>query len=252
METVTFKTTDLQKELDNALQWARAEVHCTFISNYVGGQPASQDGVEMFCKHQLGLTDENEIKLAAGRILMQEIGEIEPDAKEGELKDAQSYAVNVIRRTEAGEAFIGTWQVRAMLKQAASRLGVFTKTRGSKGDMAEMMLVHPVGNEQSQEIVIHDRDGKPWVDPLFQTFRGCVSTPQGRKSIVHDSEVAPKGCSFSFCLRWPCSKVTKKKMLAILAAGQNIGLGSVKSLEHGRFEVLEVTMDKNLADDDED
>ena len=96
-----------------------------------------------------------------------------------------------------------------------------------------------------QEICIIGPDGKPFTDRNYHKFMGSVSGPKGRMSIVHDSETAPIGSIIEFTVQWPTKKIKADDMAAIFALGQNIGLGSVKSLECGRFEVdkLEIQQD---------
>jgi hypothetical protein len=69
---------------------------------------------------------------------------------------------------------------------------------------------------------------------------GCVSSPQGRNSIVHDSEVIQPGARFAFSLQVPPLHFTNKDIQLLFSVIGQIGLGSVKALERGKFKVLNV------------
>lgn len=216
-----------------------------FVTRAAGGQPAGRDGVKAFVEFHLGLIGE-EAERAVDRILKEEVGEKDVTAG-GEIAEVESYGVNIVRKTDKGDCFFGTWQVRAMLKAAASRLGIFQEKgkRGSKGDMAEAMLVKPHGRSAiagSQEIVVLV-DGKPYKGGVFEKFMGRVSTPQGQKSIVHDSEIVPAGAEIEVAVQWPAKRVTERDMAGIWGLAQRIGLGSCKAMECGRFEIVELVIE---------
>jgi len=221
-----------------------AHVTARFTRDYIGGQPASIEGIKAFVKHHLHLEGE-EAENAVKRIDGQEVQQISGGTDE--VDEKQTYGLNVIRRTSEGFAYVGTWQARAMIKQAASRLGLFAAKGkvGSKGDLAEAMLVSPAGDSAcagSHEIIILE-DGKPSVARIFKKFMGSVSTPKGRMSIVHDSEIAPAGSMIQFSVQWPSGKITESDMAAVMGLCERVGMGSVRSLEHGRFEVVELTIE---------
>jgi hypothetical protein len=234
---------------------AAATCRFRFVSAYVGGQPASKTGVVAFVKHHLGLVG-REAEEAVDRILGEEIRVTDGTPINGEVPEVESYGLNVIRRTEAGAAYVGTWQVRAMLKQAASRLGLFQATGkiGSKGDMSEAMLVVPWGPSAvagPQEIVIVGPDKKPWTDHIYEKFMGSVNTPKGRASIVHDSEIAPAGSSIYVRIEWPCKRITVRDMAGVLGLCERVALGSVKALERGRLVVEDLEIEGSKMPDDE-
>lgn len=240
MSTV-YETADLTELLDERMKMNKAVVHIRFTSDYVGGQPSSEAGIKAFAEHHLHLTGDA-LDAAVKRIMGEEVQQVSKGADE--VDEKESYGLNVIRRLEGGEAWIGTWQVRAMLKQAASRLGIFSAKGkiGSKGDMSEAMIVKPSGISDVggiQQIVIV-RNGEHYTDHEYRKFMGSVNTPKGRMSIVHDSEIAPAGCEAFFTVEWPAGKVKCEDMATIIALSQRIGLGSVKAMESGRFECVKL------------
>ena len=219
-----------------------ATVCIRFVTRAAGGQPATVDGVKAFVEHHLGLIG-TQAEAAVKRIMREEVqDEKKSDALDAsnELDERESYGLNIVRKTKKGDCFIGTWMVRAMLKASASRLELFKQKRGAKGDMAEAMLVKPHGRSAIagiQEIVVLV-DGKPYRGGIYERFMGRVGTPQGQKSIVHDSEIIPVGGEIELLVHWPAKRVLPDDMAAIWGLAQRIGLGSVKAMECGRFEIV--------------
>ena len=246
MTTATYTADQLDSHMRRVLndELSTATVALRFTSQYVGGQPASERGIRAYVEHHMHLTGD-----AADQAVKRIQGEeVRKDGEGDELKEVEVYGLNIIRRNADNQAWVGTWQVRAMLKQSASRLGLFAARGkvGSKGDMSEMMVVKPHGPSDKgamQEIVIVDAAGKPFSENIHDRFMGSVSTPQGRKSIVCDSEIAPVGSQLHITVEWPSKRLKADDMAAVLGAGQRIGLGSVKSMEKGRFEVVSMTVE---------
>ena len=248
--THTYTPADLRKALHD--KWggklAIATVHLQFTSDLVGSQAGKKPHVEAFVEHHLKLDPKQPTGAAAvARILGEEV---HLDTDEGELQERQSYGLEVLRRLDDDTAWVGTWQVRAMCKQAASRLGIFAERGkvGSKGDLSEALLVTPdglsmgSGQYPDQQILILDAEGEPYRKRQYRRFEGSVQTPSGRKSIQHDCEIAPPGCQIHVGLEWPSNRVSAKDMAALWGLAQRIGLGSVKALEQGRFRVVQLTI----------
>ena len=74
--------------------------------------------------------------------------------------------------------------------------------------------------------------------------------PSGAKSIVNDAECAPAGTTFEFRFQWYHGKLKETDIVQIFAALPVIGIGSVKSLERGKFNIE--TLEINMADTKED
>lgn len=228
---------DLDKTFDQLT--AKIRVECEFTTDYVGGQPADDKGLEAFCKHHLGLEGER-LERAIRRIKKEEIGEKDKTEPLDELKEKEVYSVNIIRSDDNGP-WIGCWQIKACLKCACSRLGVFQKKRGTKGDMSELGKVTAFGASEISHapvdrIYLYNENGEP-VKTKFKKFMGSVSTPKGKTSICHDSETAPPGTKFAFCLQVPPEKFSLETIKKIMAFIGQIGLGSVKALERGKFKI---------------
>jgi hypothetical protein len=234
----TYTSKDLDQRYEKMT--LRVEAHCILKTELVGGVKADPDGVRAFVEHHLKLTGE-EAEAAIKRILLEEIGEKPVAGPEGaELSERLTYGVNVIRRDEAGP-WLGDWQCKACLKAAASRLGLFVSKRGSKGAVAEMGLVKAIGAslmtpDRPERIHLVDDAGKG-AQTYFKKFMGRVTLPTGSVSIVNDAECAPVGSRFSFEFRCQSGKLTEDDLVNIFAAACNIGLGSAKAFERGKFSI---------------
>lgn len=226
---------------------ARVEAECTLETELVGGQPATDDGLRMFVKHHLGLKDEKAGE-AFQRIKQSEIGKRELPEEAGELEEYEIGSYNCIRRDPLGP-WLGDWMPKACLKAAASRLGLFQKSRGSKGDLAEMGLIRALGLSllnplMPERIYLVDAATDAPATTFWQRFMGRVHTPQGNKSIVTWAECAPPGSRFSFELRYYPGRLTQENIVDVFAAAMVLGLGSCKSFERGKFRVDKLSFDK--------
>lgn len=218
---------------------------CELTTDMVGGLPANDEQLEDFCRHYLKVP-EDEVEDAVKRIKNEEIGERSGDQDPlDELAEKKSYGLNVVRKDEKGH-WIGTWMVKAMMKVAASRLGLFVKKRGSKGDMAEMSRILAFGKSKKSgardRIHLYSGNGKA-VETDFIEYMGSVSNPKGRMSIKHHSETVRPGARFMFEWRFPPFKIKLNDVKMLFATISEIGLGSVKAMERGKLKVvsLEVT-----------
>lgn len=233
-----YDSTNLEDVYQELTSVARAEA--TLLTDMIGGQPAAEDGIRCFAKFQLKL-DGEALESAVRRIMEEEIRKDVDVAQPGEeVPEKETYGINVLRRDSDGCAWIGDWQMKAALKCAASRLGIFTTKRGSKGDIAEVGRVSATGqslNGDRSHIRILMPDGSPFREHLYTKLMGRVSTPQGAKSIIYDAEYAPAGCRFSWELRIPNNRFTEEDIVNMFAMLGQIGIGSARSMERGKFRI---------------
>lgn len=247
MET-KFMATDLDKLLKKHRTWAIVKAH--FVRETAGGQPAGRKQIEAFVEHHLKFKPgTQEFIDIVNRIEKEEIGERDTAPPDGELETTKVYGVNVIRKSDKDFGpYILEHMIKACLKVAASRLEIFTKKRGSKGDLVEMGEIMAHGDsmrdpERPWQIYLTNGNGDP-VGTEFKVISGSVSTPTGKKSIKHHTEFAPEGSKFEFKIYWPPKKIKHKDMLLMLAAARKIGLGSCASLGYGRFEIDEIILNE--------
>ena len=245
-------STYTMKELSNvyASYCGSAIAVCRLTREIVGGQPATDEGIRAFAKHHLKIPDD-QIEDVVARIKGEEIGECDKTPEAGELKEKESYGLNVLRRSAFGP-WLGDWQIKAALKQAASRVGLFVSKRGTKGDIAEMGRISAHGislHGPEFHIYLIDSESEAPAGVEYKKFFGSVTTPSGRKSIVNDAECCLIGSRFEFQFQWYDGKLTEADMVSIFSALPVIGLGSAKSLEQGKIEIekLEIEMSQRPA-----
>ena len=241
MKTKTFTLDNLRQRYEQRTLLAVAD--CTLSTDLVGGVPASDEGLRMFAQHQLGLKGKA-LEEAVTRIKAEEIANRNLQTDEDELVEVSSLGINLIRRDEHGP-WLGDWMIKACLKAAASRIGLFVQKRGSKGAMAEFGEVQAHGislNGDPRHIYPRSPDGKKAAQTEFQHFRGSVSSPQGRRSIVNKSECVPAGSRFSFAFRCQNGALSTEDLADVLACSMVIGLGSCKSFERGKFSIQKLTI----------
>jgi hypothetical protein len=254
------------KDLRGLLEKYRCALLCTlmFRRGCVGGQPATQQGLEAFVQRvfeidpmRLDGDKKNpptnpEFIAAMGRV-QGEIGERNLTPAQGEVEEKKVYGVNVVRQSPLGP-FLLEHQVKAGLKQSASRLGMFQRMPGSKGDLAELGTVMARGDslqnpDRPWELYIR-KDGRP-AKTEFTTLRGSVQTPKGKKSIQYEAETIEEGATVSFELRWPPDKLTRNHMAEVVAGLLAVGLGSARSLGYGQVDVVEFAIEerKTISED---
>ena len=249
-KTTEYSFDDLSKLYEGMTVCAIAE--CRLATDLVGGQPASRTGVEAFVQHQMKLTGD-EAKEAASRILQHEIegGTRDIPTPEGaELEEMEAKSVNLIRRDQHGP-WLGDWMVKACLKNAASRIGLYRDTIGTKGDTAEMGQVKAIGvsafdipdRYNANHIYLRADDGGQ-ARTYLEYFKGRVSSPQGSKSIVTLSEVCPAGTLFQFQFRFFNGKIRDNDIADMFAAAMVIGLGSARAFERGKFSINRLTVER--------
>lgn len=239
-----------QADLSKLLEKMRSAVvvKVRALREFVGGVPAEDSRLEGFIEFQMGIVPQRKDGAPTNpafieclqRLKKDEIGERNVTPEGGEVEERKVYGVNVIRKSAAGH-FILEHQIKAVLKQAASRKGLFMAKKGSKGDLAEFGTVLAVGEslqvkDRPWEIYLR-KDGKP-ITTRFRTMRGHVASPSGSKSIQYEAECAPEGTEFSFELSWPPKKLKENDVVDIVAVATAIGFGSCLSKGYGKFEVL--------------
>lgn len=222
------------------------KVQATFVTEFVGGQPADERGVRAFVEHHLELTGDDAEK-AVQRILHEEVGQEELPSETGELQPEQVYGVNALRRTERG-AYIGNWMVQACIKQAASRLKIFSDLRGTKGDFSEAARVLADGfslldADSPDKVYMLNEDMTGPAKTYWSAFMGSVNTPKGPKSIYQHSECVASGSRFSFNFRFLTTNVKEVDLTDVTAMIMMCGLGSCRSLGRGRFRVDEAEIE---------
>lgn len=242
-----FTFEDLEKRY--AEMTARVICLCEAVTPLVGGMSASESGLRAFIKHHLKIEDPTEAQQAYERIKKEELGLRDIAPETGELKEQLTYGVNVIRRTEYGP-YLGNHMIHANIKTAMSRLGMFVETKGTKGNVAECGVVRPYGISKIDErptcVYLIGPDGSP-AQTYFDEFKGRVSSPKGSVSVIHHSECVPSGTRFAYEFAFLRGKLKDTDIIDAMAMSMIAGIGSVKSLGHGKFRILEAEIVEAVA-----
>lgn len=157
----------------------------------------------------------------------------------GDLAEQLKKEVDLLEETEKittgfkqedGKPYLCDYQFKAMLKQAANRLKITIKKRGSKQDITDGLFMDPkiflVSNDMTSPLPVED-------------FCGHVMTPQGKRSILKASEYVEKGEAEFDARLIKTSVMAKKDLLDCFLLGQEIGLGSNRSFEKGKYDIIQ-------------
>lgn len=236
-----------QTDLDGLYEkmTSRVTVEAEFTTELVGGMAADEAGITAFCRHHLHL-DGDDLTSAVKRIQAEELGKEKDTTPEGgEVEEKLTYGLCMIRRDIYGP-WLGNWMIKACLKSAASRLGLFAAKgkRGCKGDVIEMgrirahgISLHPEVPQPHAHVHLMDPVLDKGTTTYFHDFRGRVSTPAGSMSIVSDRECVDASTRFAFEFRWFSGRLTGDDMAEVISAMTVIGLGSAKAFERGKFRI---------------
>jgi hypothetical protein len=233
----TYGYRDLESRYEQFTSAVRAE--CVFGTECVGGQPADEEGIRQFVIHHLKIEDPAEADKAVKRIMHEELEDVTP--VEGEIQEKKVYGVRAVRRTTLGP-YLGPWMIKACLKVAASRLGIFMELKGTKGNLAEAGRVrawkYSLQDPENPELIYvrNSADEMP-CHTYHKEFMGRVQTPTGPVSIIHQSECIAPGSRFAWEFRFIKGKLKEIDLKDCLALMMVVGLGSARSLERGKFRI---------------
>jgi len=221
----------------------------TFTTSAAGTVPADDKALADFCRHHLGLTDD-QIPAAVARIKREELGEKDTTPETGELAEKESYGLVSWRKDEEGRPWLGHWMIKACAKHAWQRLGFSVARKYTKGDLAECTTVAPMGHsamstspERVYLYTIGDEGKATAATTEYARFTGSVGHPTGKVSICNDVEIVAPGSHFGFEMRVPSRVIKEPDLRLMLALMPRIGLGGARSFERGnyRWEYVEIT-----------
>lgn len=150
-----------------------------------------------------------------------------------DLIEEEERAWTGFRSDETG-LYLRDFQIEAMIKQAGTVLGIFVKSRGSKTIAQEGLHV------QSPRIYLCDQDSRPIQEPHgSEDVPGHVMTMQGKRSILRRMDYCDPGTIVHFSLKMVKgqNKLKVDDLKKMVHIGQDLGLGSKRSLSGGKFAV---------------
>jgi len=194
-----------------------------FDNRIYGGLPKSQDLLTKFIEAKGEIPEETQAE------------------KEAVLDLEESLEINRtgFRRDKDGHIFIRDFQIVACMKQAVQVMGITKSKRGTKAVMEAAMRIHP------REIVLYSAEtGEAFTEPTgLEELQGKVMTMQGPRSILSEKEyIEDAVCSFSvdILVSTPQAKELIKAMADIFGVMENVGLGSIRSRQEGKFQVVDL------------
>lgn len=193
--------------------------------------------------------------------------DIEEASQDLDLTKETEKVTNGFRADDLG-VYFNDYQMKSCLKQTASLLRLTTQKRGSKQTVAEGMFVKgilPINLSDGDQKIVADMgyaedentgniltDNKIYFAPLLkepsgtEEFAGHVQTPQGARSILKANEYV-EGVSLRFEIRMlkvrmgadnRSKDLTEGNLKDMLELGQEVGLGSNRSLERGKYKLV--------------
>jgi len=160
--------------------------------------------------------------------------------------------VNIFRRNETAQLCIAGYQIKAMIREAGSMLGMTKKRKGRasfRQTLQHGLFVKPelIGlrrmNGTGQLEPIDDADGT-------QEDVGAVFDRAGQRSIITANEFVDSAqCAFSVRVV-DNGAITDKEMKQLFGLAREIGIGSKRSRDCGKFQILAYNVADELPLDD--
>lgn len=218
---------------DDTSLYTRYRVGIRFVDRVMGGTPQRPDLIAGWLRKNIGVTDDEEVRLAV-RETLKGLGVETPEFASFEELVTASEAVaaerhgNTFKRDSQG-LFLEGRHAKAMLKEstnicfAGDRWGKTKK--GPKSAMAEWVFV--------DELRLHLGRQEP--DGTF-TMHGVVSGPSGSRSTLtqYDYCFQPR---LTFTVLSLEDRVTADQWRTLLTHAQHLGLGALRSQGFGTFKV---------------
>jgi hypothetical protein len=197
------------------MMFKKATVSIKFRDQLIGGIPKSKKLLKSYLEAKFGeLPDDFADRLAE-------------EVKTNDLEEKQEILTTGFKRDDIGGLYLSDYQVKAMLKQCASLLKITVNTRGSKQIFAEGLVIRPVKLYLGRM----EPDG-------IEEFCGNVTTMQGKRSILRNGEFVREATLDFEIWILDVNIVTMKQVEQCLTLGQEVGLGSCRSFEKGKYDLL--------------
>ncbi len=241
-----------QRQIQDAINHfhGSAVVRCRLLRPMAGGMSADIGGLAQFVEHHLKIDPTSpEFTKTIERIQREEIGEKDVTPEGVEEKELKVYSVKTVRKSELG-CWLGSWQIKALIKQVATRNGLTRAVWGTKDDLKEFSTVEAYGlsrkkDDRPFEIYLCTPDGQP-APTKWLEIKGSPKNMQGQRvSIMTHSLVVDEGAIFEYKFRPAQGKLNEQQVLELLGCTQVVGQGSALSMGYGMFAVESITIDMN-------
>lgn len=209
-----------------------------FRERVYGGVPQSKDLLDKYIEAVFRAKEDDETYNHVAQDALPERNEEKDEAQE--KKDISTTGFRIDDRG----LYLADFQLKAMMKQGGSMLNLTTSKRGTKSTLGEGMFVKGL---LSGELT----DNKIYFQPIrqkpdgYEDFAGNVNTRQGNRSILRRCDYVEKP-TIQFQI-WVLENriaktgkaLTVSDLRSILELGQELGIGSCRSLEKGKFNLVQ-------------
>jgi hypothetical protein len=202
-----------------------------FRERLYGGLPKMEEMIEGYVEKGLGATSDLSEKLKKEIDILKENGE-----KGEELKEAIASKIEQswtgFKKNGKG-CYLSDYQFRAMLREAAQRLDMFVKTRGTR-----QVFQHDIVIKPNQVVLKPEPDG-------YEEFCGHIIDQSGPRSILKRCDYVDQAeVSFDiWILKHSDMKLTPVMLKKCFMLGQELGMGSNRSFMKGKFDLVSFTWD---------
>tara|TARA_B100000427_G_C15518096_1_gene599108 strand:+ start:3785 stop:4486 length:702 start_codon:yes stop_codon:yes gene_type:complete len=205
----------------NQEMFQKYEVELKFRNRIYGGLPKSKDVIKGWIEAK-GL-DEDTV------------------TKDLDLDEETEKVTTGFKSDELG-VYIGDYAIKAAIKQYTSLMKITQKKRGTKNTVSEALFVKGIYGDELIESKVHFHELRSEADGV-EEFCGHVTTMQGKRSILKNMEYIEKP-TIKFQLwilesRMQAVKELKEEdILRVLVFGQECGIGSARSFEKGKYDLI--------------
>lgn len=185
-----------------------------FRDRLYGGLPRSTKVLNSYLEAKFGVLPDDFADRLASEVASQDFAEKEELATTG------------FKRDEHG-LYLSDYQIKAMLKQCATLLKITTAVRGSRQVFHEGLVIRPVKLYLGRQ----EPDG-------VEEFCGHVMTMQGKRSVLRQGEYVERVSMEMEVWVLDTKVVSIDHLRQCFELGQEVGLGSYRSFEKGKFDVV--------------
>ena len=198
-------------------------VEIKFRNRVYGGLPKSKELVKQYVQAKFGSEDTSKV------------------AEDLDLEEELEKSVTGFKCDDRG-IYMGSYCLKAAMKQYTSLMKLTVQKRGSKQTVKETLFIKGKVDDEltSEKVYFQPMTVKPHG---LEDFAGHVSTMQGMRSILKSSEYIEHGVmQFEiWCLAVRMEKrteLTAQDIEDCLTFGQECGLGSCRSFESGKYDLV--------------
>ena len=226
--TVTEEFADRREKLND-----KFDVRLRFRNRLIGGIPAVDASDEEGSKNLLRAWLRRNL---AEKVTDEELeAEVEKTYAEA-YADAEEATTQTFKADDAG-LYIEGRQVKAMIREAASRLGYNRPVKGQRPSLRQDL--HEALHVDDDKIYLQRNDEFLTEPDGYEVRPIHVMGPQGPRSAIKRSAYAEQvECQFTVRIL-NMVKLGEEELRNILAFAQDLGLGADRSQGHGKFEVIE-------------